>query len=129
MKIRIHVTKEILRESMYCPSGSHVTIKNCAIANAIHCIFPDAAVDYWYIHLDGYTWNDESDNKIRIPTEATQFIMQFDNLCTKPEARLDMPEMSFDIDVPDAVIERIGIDEAKDIISKSKTLELVYNNG
>lgn len=93
---------------------------NCAVALAVRDIFPKAEVMSECIQPFG-----KSIQEIELPEEAVLFISTFDRLKHAPEARLGMPEISFEIDVPMEVIEKIGIDEAKEILKKSETLELV----
>lgn len=119
MKLQIKITKDILKRSMMC-SGLEVGT-NCAIALAIRDIFPEAYVSMWYI----YEKIQQNIPTIRLPLEATNFIKRFDSLVSKPQKRLNLPEFSFEIDVPEEVINSIGIEEATEIISKSETLEIV----
>lgn len=121
MKISIKITKEVLEKTKMCGSMyGNVNTKNCAVAYAIREIFPHAC-------MGGTTLRFHADVPVftSVPTEASSFIRKFDSLVTKPEQRLLLPEFSFDIEVPDSVIESIGIEQAKEIISKSSTLELI----
>lgn len=113
MTIRIHVTKEILRESMYCPREG--LSKNCAIASAVREIFPDAGVGTWGIYLD---WCE-----ISLPDEASDFVKKFDD--STPLERSALTPLSFSVNVPDSAINRIGIQEVESILSNSLTLEKV----
>lgn len=120
MKIKISVTKEILEASKMCGKNPGVfKTESCAIALAIRDVLPDASVQFKKINTilkpDKYS--------IPLPPEATKFIFRFDNLT--PEDRTTMSPISFEIDVPDSYIESIGIEEVKEILSKSKSLVLV----
>lgn len=122
MKIKIKVTKEILKKSMMCgvrmePGG---ITQNCAVALAVREIFPNADVTSFNIWL-----NDELFTNIRLPENVKRFVSLFDYYRTNPSARLDMESIDFEIEVPQAVIDRIGIGEVYKILSESKTLELV----
>ena len=128
MKLKIKVTKQILKESMYCgtelhngstnKNSSYTIDSNCAIACAIREIFPKATVGNMYISLDYPKF-------ITLPLKAIKFISKFDNLIATPQKRLNLPEIEFTIDVPNNIIDSIDIEEAYQILSKSETLELV----
>lgn len=122
MKIEIKITKEVLRRSMWCGvDNSKPRSQSCAIAVAIRDIFPSACVGFPDIALQGRY----KPRCVKLPNEALSFIRDFDMLVNVPEKRLNFPEFSFEIDVPDEVIERIGIEEAKAILERSETLNLV----
>jgi hypothetical protein len=118
MKLTIKITKEVLERSKMCgivrEKISHA--RYCGIAVAVNGIFPGAIVKYQYIILPIIL------EAIALPDSATEFICEFDR--STPEERTQMHPFSFEIDVPDSVIERIGIEEARAIIAKSETLEL-----
>lgn len=116
--------KEILQRSMMCGTGLNFdnVSENCAIALAVRDIFPKASVIYNKIYPDV--------NKLYLPNIlisdiVNEFISLFDRLKHNPKERLNLPETSFIVDVPDSLIELIGIEEVTKILSKSKTLELV----
>lgn len=127
MKITVKITKDVLKRSMMCGTMSNLGAvgKNCAIALAVIDIFPDAIVGPQKIYPFGDYVNGDG-NKIDLPWEAISFIFYFDDLKKTPEARLALPEFSFEIEVPHSVIEKIGIGEAYRVLSESKTLELVH---
>lgn len=120
MKIKIKVTKEILKRSMNCElmEGSRTT--NCAISLAVREIFPEAETMLRVIYPSVITYE-----KIEIPQEAQDFIVIFDR--KDPEARALMTPIEFEVELTDEVIEAlpINIDEAKEILKNSSTLELV----
>lgn len=118
MKLTIKITKEVLEKTKMCgkSSGLELIAENCAIAYAIRRLFPKATVGPWNLFFDLAT-------KTPLPLVAQSFIETFDY--SSIEERLLLPEFSFDIEVPDSVIESIGIEQAKEIISKSSTLELI----
>jgi len=60
---------------------------------------------------------------ILLPKEAILFIRQFD--LSTPLQRVAMNTIQFEIDVPDDLINQIGINEVYKILSESKTLEHV----
>lgn len=122
MKILIKVTKEILEKSVNCV-GVHS--QNCAVALAVREFWPHAGVGRHEIHVVSlYGPNAPKETPmIPLPPSATKFIRLFDSL-PKP-LRVLLPEFSFEINVPQEVIEKIGINEVYKILSESKTLELV----
>lgn len=117
MKLKIKVTKEVLRKSMFCGTAmaeSASISDNCAIALAVRDIFPFAQVTPWSIKT-----NCRLPAIISLPENAKEFIYEFDEL--SPAKRLLLPELEFEIDLPQEVIDAINIDD----IVKSETLELV----
>jgi hypothetical protein len=129
MKLRISVTKEILEESKWCGFGSgenEPINKNCAISLAVRDIWPDAIVENafmvaypeWGIN---YCIADSKD-KIKLPQIARSFICDFDG--SEPCERTQIPPISFEVDVADEVINRINIDEIKELLKDHSTLQL-----
>lgn len=130
MKLLIKITKNILEQSKMCNvvkclSGTESGVgANCAIALAVRSIFPDAWVDeeniipFFFKEL-----HKPIVHKIKLPYEACGFIAKFDS--STPDKRIQMPEFSFEIDVPDEIINQIGISEVHKILQESKTMELV----
>jgi len=134
MKIKIHVTREILERSAMCPGltdDNGVEVRtNCAVALSVIEIFPNAEV-----YQFGMTFTRKEISPLDSlagrgygiywgrTNPIAHFIGRFDALAFE-ERRL-MPEQSFEIDVPSEVIEKIGIGEVYKILSESKTLELV----
>lgn len=131
MTIKIHITKEILEKSMYCGVDIDKPIsKNCAVSLAIRDMFPDAAVNYNRIFFNA------KDAKLYFSKAALQedssVILSFDTLrwiktfdWTPVDKRLKLPPFSFEIDIHDSVIDKIGIEEVEKILSKSLTMEKV----
>lgn len=149
MKLQIKITKEIYKRAMMCgvrfveidkelaavtdmydeynkllydkllieqrclPSIS----TNCAIALAIREIDSKAEVAF-----DHISWSNGR-GKSELSEEVTEMIHRFDKLKHFPEKRLELPEIRFQVDLPDSLVESIGIEEAYDVISKSSTLE------
>lgn len=123
MKIKIHITKEVLKESMHCPLlrtcgeiDVEIIKSNCAVSVAIRDIFPNANVFQ----------SDMLVNGIPIPFvgRVHAYISKFDNV-EHYEDRLNLPEFSFEIEIPDSIVNEIGIEEIHRILLNSKTLELV----
>jgi len=130
-KLKIKVTKEILEKSKYCIATGKADKGgagfNCAVALAIRDIFPDA-----WIHRDTITPFSFSDNnteayfggaRIHLPNEAIEYIKEFD--ATPFGMRTSMPEIEFEVEIPDEIIERISIEELRPLLENHPTLELV----
>lgn len=119
MKVKIKVTKEILERSKMCGTAQFkgLITKSCAIALAIREILPHSAVipDQLYYN----------DKYIVLPLIAIEFISKFDNLAKFPEERTKLDPIEFEIDIPEDWFEAVNLDEIKEIIEKSETLELV----
>lgn len=141
MKITVKITKEILRKSMWCGhwiennlekpidwNGEQgVPATNCAIALAIIEIFPMSMVctdRMIYVYDRPIKRDVVSDARyaIGLPLVASEFIEDFDRL--EPEHRADLSPFSFEMDIPEELINEIGIEEATKIIERSETLEL-----
>lgn len=121
--LTINITKDVLKEAMYCGTqGSGLSASShCGIAVAIRDIFPNALVG-----LNSFTVDSVAEHltEISLPMNARKFISNFDWLVLTPSKRLDMEEFSFDITLPDKVIETIDIEEVKQILKDSKILQL-----
>jgi len=121
-KLRIRVTKEILRRSAHC-EGKGIAA-NCAIALAVRDILPRAAVSNDHIfafYYDEQGLVDPSvEYQIHLPKKARDFIFAFDR--SNPQIRTQMQEMEFEVELPDAVIDKIGIAEATRAIERAATL-------
>lgn len=145
MKLRVKITKEVLEKSKHClvkkivrsetiAVGVTLTTvetqndedhylpfsSNCAVYHAVNELIPDAKVDSAFIGVldaEGKSFH------ITLPDSAIAFIQQFDFM--DMNQRMLLPEMEFEIDVPDGLIDSIGIDEVKKVLEESTTLELV----
>ena len=129
-KLKIRVTKEILDRSKYCGSS----IDNCAIAQAVRLIFPDACVSHQYIFpfsipCSGTTAEIVAklgvENIIKLPEEAYCFICDFDR--NSVEDRPRMRELEFEVEISDQIIEKINIEELKPLLENHPTLQLIEN--
>lgn len=126
VKLRIDITKDLLNRAKDCkatlPGGFS---KNCAIALGIIDVLPDACVN----ELDGINFvKKEEGHEVYyahsgLPIEAQDFIDSFDSL--PPEERVKMEPFSFEIEVPDEVVNRISLDELKESLINHPTLSLV----
>ena len=123
-KLKIKVTKEVYQKSMYCGTaqgGGECITQNCAIAVAVRDVFPHAEVG-----ADDIVFSPlEMIGVAQLPQIAKSMIVLFDSFTDNPEVRLHLPEFEFEIEVPDEVVDSIGINEIKEILKTSKTLELV----
>ena len=122
-KLKIKVTKDILERSKKCLSNCSITPTNCAIALAVRDIFPDAYVDLYVMYFDKKDVGDYLAPPAILPINAVSFIQEFDS--KSPSARVKMPEIEFEISIPDEVIEKINIDELRPLLQNHPTLELV----
>lgn len=115
MKLKIKVTKEILEES----KNSGCKSRYCAIARAASCLFNWVSVGSSSMLVQ----NGDDPVRIDLPLVAVDFIRDFDR--GSPDDRCQMAPIEFEIDVPEAVIETIGLSEVHRILKGSTTLELV----
>lgn len=124
MKLKINITRDVLERSHMCgyAPGKLTRSENCAIAIAIRDLLPEAMVDVEAIWINRERANSFS-IEIELPWNATDFILSFDNL--SPGQRLLMKPFSFTIDIPEEVIEEIGIQEVEAILSDHPYLESV----
>ena len=130
--IRVNVTKKVIEKSKSCGSkkycknlvpGEDTYTSNCAIANAVWDIIPnitvsDNAVNFFNIKGDFLSW-------CKLPEEAQRFIEKFDKL--QGEERLSLKPISFELKIPDSVIDNISIEEITKRLELQveKTVELV----
>lgn len=120
MTIHIHVTKEILEKTKSCKCQ----VESCAVSEAVREIFPGAYTLVLAMYPFPVSETDLGTDVIDLPVEAAQFILNFDR-AGSDECRAAMRPISFDIEVPDSVIQRIGISQVESILSNSLTLEKV----
>tara|TARA_R110000868_G_scaffold14426_3_gene67154 strand:+ start:13748 stop:14116 length:369 start_codon:yes stop_codon:yes gene_type:complete len=121
MKLQINITKDILQRSMMCGTENFVgtTPENCAIALAVRDLFPEAVVSSDTIYYF------PTNKSCLLPADAQNFIEIFDELNTCPEKRLNLNEFSFEIDIPEAVIDAIGLEQVHAILENHTTMQLV----
>ena len=127
VQFKIAITKEIIAHCKNCGTGNEVhRIENtCAIAFALAEIFPKVHVSNVFIFPFGTNGSKENDIKIPMPPVAQQFIKLFDGFYLMPDLRPLLPEFEFTIDIPDKVIDRVNIDEMKELINSSKHRKLI----
>ena len=116
MDLKIKVTKEILKKSMYCYDDVGI---NCAIAVAIRDILPEAYVKSRSICFLLKKGIIDLNNIIDLDENTEKFILQFDT--STPIQRTQMEEYEFTIKIPKDIINSINIEDLKNC----KTIELV----
>ena len=118
MKIKIKVTKDVLKRAMWCgTTDMHEPMsQNCAISKALNDVFGKVSVSKSRIILLA---DRKEAHTIDTPMSAARFIDEFDALT--PIERLEMPELTFEVELPESVIDQINISD----IHKSETLEVV----
>lgn len=125
-KLKIKVTEEILRKSQFCGTiySTEPVIANCAIALAVRDIFPNALVADSMKSCDTVILiGEERELEIELPLEAQMFVSAFD--ISTPEERTEMDELEFEVEIPEEVLKTIDIEEVKNILKTSSTLELI----
>jgi hypothetical protein len=127
VQLKIKVTKEVLFKSRMCQTELGM---NCAISLAVRDILPNAIVGRYYIapfyytgYKNGENWEPDRTCMIPLPIEASSFTQDFDY--SAPAQRVLLPELEFEITIPDEVIEKINIDELRPLLQNHPTLELI----
>lgn len=117
--LEIKVTKEILERSKYCGVFDNKRASNCAIALAVRDIFPTACVGLFEI------FEKENNPKgfARLPQKACDFISIFD--FASVEERPYLPELTFEIEIPDDIIQSIDISEITKTLTNHPNLKLI----
>lgn len=123
-KLKIKVTKDILKKSMMCGTDDQLIVHGCAVALAVREIFPYASVggDTISPYMKAMF---NPNHMIELPRSASCFIADFDRLRLQPEKRLDLPELEFEVSLPQSVIDAVNISELEQTLKTSETLELV----
>jgi hypothetical protein len=133
MKFKLTITKKILEASMFCgveggpdPSTATNIASGCAFAKAFNELVPNVGVEN--NHTNFYTKDTTMLASIRdIDPSKEDFIKRFDSLRKTPYLRLIMEEESFEVEIPDSVIEYWYQDvvEVAQKIADSPVLELI----
>jgi len=129
MRVKVNVTKDVLERSKMCGmSDFHKNIPtNCAVSIAIIDLFPNAWVETRYCYLLGESRSSYNNcgayDAVQLPEFVSRFIEEFDE--SSQEQRISMSPFSFEIEVPEYVISKIGIGQVYKVLSESRTLELV----
>ena len=130
MKFQINITKEVLESSKMCNINGvnrNSVGQNCAIGKAIVDMF---GLNSWVSNIsisfyDKAVFDDDSKfiGTILLPSQAIGFIQSFDNKRAKD--RVLMTPFSFEIDVPDNILEQIiDISEITTLLAKAPYMEL-----
>lgn len=137
MKLQIDITKEILSQTKNCSTTDENEIgTNCAIGKAIHDIFPYSHVSRstieffqsddhrikWLLGLATFRIQQSLASVVH-SEKVKKFVWLFDQ--SSPKMRENMAPISFEVDIPDAVIETIDIEDVKRIINETSHLNLV----
>jgi len=132
IKLKVKVTKEILKESMMCGCFSPKVASNCAVALAVREIFPEAKVacNIFYPFRPTKRARTVKDLTTRVITsthDGEEFIRQFDNLKCAPEKRLELPETVVTLDITDEIIDHLStmIPNYEEVVNAQPNLELV----
>lgn len=132
VKLKIKVTKEILEQSMYCGLSYEVvsTPENCAVALAVRDIFPKAWVMFEEREEENKiavinAFGIQCEDTIVLPGFVKEYIDQFDYLKREPEKRIHLPELEFEIEIPEDIIEQINIEELRGLLQNHPTLQLL----
>lgn len=121
MKLKIKVTKEIIKKAMWCGVMEMTSyVSNCAVALAVREVFPHAK----FLGSD-IVIGKVSTARISVPAWVTEWVTMFDRYICDPVKRLELDPIEFKVELTDEIIDLINIDEAKRIIAESSTLELV----
>ena len=122
IKLKVKVTKEILKKSMTCGCFSPKVAANCAVALAIREIFPEATVGY-----TGFRPFHKNKWGVFSGHDGERFIIQFDSLRRTPEKRLELPETVVTLDITDEIIDHLStmIPNYEEVVNAQPHLELV----
>lgn len=107
MKIKVNITKEVLKKSAWCGLGKELISQSCAIAVALK---PLGKVGVG--PEDVAFWGPKY-NCVDLPKEAMKFIHTFDH--ATPQQRLEMEPVSFIMDIPDRYLENVDFENCKTI--------------
>jgi hypothetical protein len=125
MKIKINVTRDVLERSKMCGliPGKERFVTNCMLAVAFKDLFPESFVVARHANLLGMCGMMTAPDCVILPNIAAHNRCLFDG--KTPEERVLMSPFSFEIEVPEYVIERIGISTIYKVLSESSTMEMV----
>lgn len=121
VKLKIKITKEILRRSKDCI----FTTRNCAFSLAMRDIFPDAWVAAKVVFP--FVGDLMPPQRLFLPEfaltkEMSQFIRKFDS--STPSQREEFDEQEFEVEIPDNIVEMINIEEVKELLKDHPLLEI-----
>jgi hypothetical protein len=121
MKLKIKITKSVIDRSLNCGTDGRSISQSCGIAVAIRDLFPKAAI--W-----GEDWTSNTSLScqfIKSTEDMKDFVIEFDSYLGDVQKLYSLVGKEFEIDIPDEIIDEIGISQATQIINTSESLELV----
>lgn len=143
MKVKVNITREVILKSAYCgheheypglfmDAAIKPTGEKCLIAVAIRELVPFAIVSTEFtlyplscsLDRDCIDFERGGIEAVRNTSEIVQIISRFDRMTPSQRLKYIKP-FSFEIDIPDRVIELIGIQEVDKILEHAKYLEKV----
>lgn len=126
MKFKMTITKSIIAATRMCSKENPFHLfENCAFARAYNELIPNVSVESSHIYFHAKDTYSDLDCPVQWTPEQMEFINRFDN--ATPEQRLEFPEQTFEVEIPDSVIEywyQSHADAAAKI-ANSKILELI----
>lgn len=124
MKVRVNITPDVLERSKMCGLDGKRIIESCMLQVAFSDLFPECVVLVSSVNLLGRaSLGKPSGDEVILPEIAISNRRRFDSL--QPHLRVLMTPFSFEIEVPEYVIERIGLSQIYKVLSESSTLEMV----
>lgn len=124
MKVRVNITHNVLERAKMCGFDGNKITENCMLQVAFRDLFPECRVIVASVNLLGESsFNKPCRDEVILPEIAISNRRRFDSL--QPHQRLLMTPFSFEIEVPEYVISRIGISTIYKVLSESSTLEMV----
>lgn len=131
MKFKIKITQDTIDKSIGCQSST----TSCLFACALRDLLPDARVYEDFIIPNNELWKNYKNGthnpytvvkeKLGFQTtiEMSRAIAQWDSKIVESG---DFLNKEYELDIPDWVIEQVvNLDDVKQIIENSKTLELI----
>ena len=130
MKLKIFITKNILEQSKNCSKSDLMVGQNCAIGLAIYALFGNKS----WVSGNSITifersvitnldfMQNSTVSQINLPPNAIDFIGQFDKLTS--EQKIKMEPISFDIEIPEKIVDMLGLTYIHQVIELQPQLEL-----
>lgn len=105
MKFKITITKEVIDKSLMCGVQSGDVTSNCAFAVAYNQIVPFVQVS----HLGALFYKSSGYDSLIAScygsVEQEDFVTVFDSMYRYPQERYSLVGQTFDVEIPDEVIE------------------------
>lgn len=104
MKFKITITKEVIDKSLMCGVDANILVHtNCAFAVAYNQLIPNTEVTHSYAWFDDEDGNNIGESKLM--GDQIEFIQTFDCFSDDPTQRYTLVGQTFDVEIPDEVIE------------------------